>query len=85
MTGARGYSPVFYKEMKGYASFKVGYGYQPSLEAGGFAYEFEIGLHITKTIFTGFVYNSQNLRGTLYDNDYSLNSSYTGWRIGFNF
>jgi len=89
MTGVKGYSPAFYKNMKGYASFKLGYGYQSSLNASGFAYEIELGVYFTRTVFLGFVYNSQSLKGTLddydYSYDYNFKCGYTGLRIGFDF
>ena len=84
-TGIRAYTKTFTKDMKGYGSLKAGYGYQPYLEAGGFAYELEIGAHITRTFFMGVVFNSQNLRGEWESLDFNLNCAYTGLRIGFNF
>jgi hypothetical protein len=89
MSGIRGHSPTFFKNMKGYGSLKFGLGYQPYLESAGFAYEFEIGLHLNKTVFLGFVYNSQYLKGTVYDGSYSYDFDatcpYAGVRIGFSF
>ena len=81
MTGVRAYAPG----IKGYASLRAGFGHQPFLEASGFAYELELGLHITQTLFAGFVFNSQNLRGEWEGSDFNVNCAYTGLRIGFNF
>jgi len=82
MTGVRGYTKDFAKDMKGYATLKIGWGDQPGLQINGFAYESEIGLYLTKTVLTGFVFN-----GTYFADSTGLtnNSFYLGWRIGFDF
>ena len=81
MTGLRMYAPT----IKGYASLKAGYGNQPALAASGFACELETGIHLTKTLFTGLVYNSQNLQGKWEGDNFNFNSSCIGLRIGLNF
>jgi len=103
MTGLRCYTKNFAKDMKGYAAVKAGYGYQPYLKqhsggGSGFVYELEVGMHITKSLFAGFVYNAQNLHGDNFDavipdagyyfingGHFKINSSYLGLRVGYNF
>lgn len=79
MTGLRCYTNNLSNNIKGFASLKAGFGYQPYLGDSGFGYELEIGLNLTKTISVGFVYNGQNLQGK------NINCDYAGLRIGFNF
>jgi hypothetical protein len=89
MSGIRGYSPTFFNDMKGFASLKFGLGYQPAVESGGFAFEFEIGVYFNETVFLSFVSNSQKLKGTFYDDYYEYeldaNCPYVGVRLGFDF
>jgi len=85
MTGLRGYSPALVNNVKGYASFKGGYGKLFTLDDSGFAYELEAGLHVTKTFAAGFVFNVQTLTGSFSDESSSFNSRYIGLRIGLNF
>jgi len=69
--------------MKGYATLKIGWGYQPGLQISGLAYESEIGLYLTKNVLTGFVFN-----GTYFGSGtpgLTNNSFYLGWRIGLDF
>jgi len=82
MTGLRAYAPA----VKGYASLKAGYGYDyDDSSSSGFTYELEIGIHLTKSLFAGFVYNSQQLLIHLPREDLKRNCSYAGLRIGVNF
>jgi len=85
MSGVRGYTKNFTKDMKGYASLKVGFGNQSYLNASGFASEFEIGLLFTKNICVGFVYNYQNLQGQLNNSNFSVNCPYAGLRVSYDF
>ena len=85
MTGLKVYTQNSTKNIKGYASFKAGYGYQPYLEASGIGYELEIGLYFSRTFFIGFVYNNQNLDGNENGHELNINSTYEGLRIGFDF
>ena len=62
MSGVRGYSPRFYKNMCAYGSFKLGgCMFFPFDDYGdfysGFCLSPEIGVHITKTFFVGVNYN----------------------------
>ena len=85
MTGLRGYSPVLMNNVKGYASVKGGYGVVVELDDDGFAYEFEVGLNLTKTFAVGFVFNGQSLSGAFSDESGGFNSRFVGLRIGLNF
>ena len=84
-TGLRAYTQAFSRDAKGYGSLKAGYGFQPSLHASGFAYELELGFHLTRTFFMGLVYNGQNLQGEWEGLDFNMNCAYAGLRLGFNF
>jgi len=97
MTGARGYSPTFTKNgMRGFSAFRMGGGflantftdfdYTISGLGGGFCYEFEIGLYITRTFFLAFAYNHQGGSIT-FENDYKtdIKASHPAFRIGFDF
>ncbi|MCL2738921.1 MAG: hypothetical protein FWE30_05690 [Bacteroidales bacterium] len=85
MVGVRGYSPDFTQNIKGYAALGAGYGKLFTLDDSGFAYELEVGLHLTKTLAIGLVYNTQYLEGTFSDQYRGFNSGYAGLRVGFNF
>ena len=76
MTGLRGTTPDFTKNMKGYCSLRAGYGWQGYLESSGFAYELETGIQLTQRFSVGFAYNVQSLQGKNY--------GYAGIRLGIN-
>jgi hypothetical protein len=96
MTGVRGSSPRFVNDrMHVYAAFKFGIGAtlwgletsqtSESYAGGGFCYEFEIGIHLTRTLFLAYAYNHQG--GTLSGDgsDVALDHGYSALRLGFNF
>ena len=106
MTGIRGITPVFFKTMSGYAALRMGYGFRFPIKDDdgdkflhGIAFETEIGLNLTRSIFVGFSYNLMNLFTedalNLYDWEgrpfyrYSFTSNVNfntyALRIGFNF
>jgi hypothetical protein len=85
MTGLRGYSPDILQNLKGYASFKAGYGMLIKLEDNGFAYEIEAGALLANSLVIGFVYNVQNLQGSFSDKKGRFICASTGFRIGYNF
>lgn len=76
MTGLKGISPSFFKEMTGFVGFKGGYGYNIDGEDGGFCYEIELGVNLTRNIFIGYAYNNQKIG--------EGNVKYSAFRIGFN-
>jgi hypothetical protein len=96
MTGIRGSSPRFAGDrMHAYATFKLGLGFtvfgidapqETEIYTGaGFCYEFEIGIHLTKTLFVGYVYNYQGGTITWDDIDVGVRNNYSAFRLGFNF
>ncbi len=95
MSGIRAYTPTFAKSMSVFASFKAGYGYIMSMEKGGGCYEFEVGLHLTRTLFLGYAYNFQgasmevdtyNSKGRVSGSEsIKIKNKYSAFRLGFNF
>lgn len=95
MTGIRGYTPTFAGNMSVYGAFKMGCGYAIDMEAFGFCYEFEIGLHLTHTIFIAYAFNHQgghyetaitNSKGKIIGyRDTDIKQNYSAFRVGFNF
>jgi len=92
MTGIRGNSPTFYKCMSVYGAVRLGYGLR-FLEGfdHGIAFETELGLNLTRTIFIAFSYNLLSL---FVEHDYpnydyltsgNINFNTYALRIGFNF
>lgn len=81
MTGIRSYSPTFYKDMRGYVNFRVGYGYATDIEEGGFCYELGTGINLTRTLYAGYGYNCQNF--TM--GGWKFKQHYHAFRFGFNF
>lgn len=76
MTGIRLTSPDFLRDLTAFAGFKAGYGYNIDNKNGGFCYEAEVGINVTRNIFIGYAYNNQKLDGG--------NLKYSALRIGFN-
>jgi hypothetical protein len=103
MTGIRGITPVFFKTMSGYAVVRMGYGFRFPVKdveddkfLHGIAFETELGLNLTRSIFIGFSYNLLNLFVDVNsDNSYwhepqylyseNVNFNTYALRIGFNF
>lgn len=85
MTGVRGTTPVLFSNMTAFGSFSAGYGYNPEFEAGGFAYEAQIGLNLTKKLYAAFVYDNQKL--SFEEEGYSFDAkvSFVGLRFGMRF
>ena len=83
MTGLRVYAPT----IDGYASLKVGYGYQTYWKAsGGPTLELEMGIHLTKIVSVGLVGNIQQFERSDKFGDYDrLDYGRIGLCIGFNF
>lgn len=76
MTGIRLTSPNFLQDLSAFGGFKAGYGYNIDGKDGGFCYEVEAGVNVTRNLFVGFAYNNQKLDG--------LQLKYSAFRIGFN-
>ncbi|GHT34975.1 hypothetical protein FACS189434_12030 [Bacteroidia bacterium] len=98
MTGIRGSSPSFAKNrMHVFSAFKFGlgatifnvsgYSTDETYSGAGFCYEFEIGIHLTRTLFLAYAYNHQGGTVTGSGNDQKLDvgNNYSALRIGFNF
>jgi len=98
MIGIRGSSPQFANNrMHAYAAFRFGFGatvfgidspqYSDTFIGAGSCYEFEIGIHLTRTFFIAYAYNYQGGNVTGSDSEMELNvrNSYSALRIGFNF
>ena len=85
MTGIRGTSPVLFGNVTGYASFSAGYGHNIDMESGGLAYEAQIGLNLTSKLSLGLVYDNQSLSFEDDWEEYDLNFSFTGVRLGLRF
>lgn len=79
LTGIRGTSPELFAGMTAFASFGLGYGREIDLEDGGFAYEIQAGLNVTRKFSVGFVYDNQKL------SDWDANMSFAGLRLGIRF
>jgi len=89
MTGVRGISPTFYKDMSGYASFKPGVGlkFSPDFTAN-FCFELELGVNITKNFLVGYSYDFQKEKTIEVDipggkSTTTSHSNYSSLRIGF--
>ena len=76
MTGIRLTSPELFKGLAAVGGFKAGYGYNIDGKEGGFCFEVEAGLKLTRHIHVGYAYNNQRLDGG--------NIKYSAFRIGFN-
>lgn len=76
MTGIKLSSPSFFKDIYVFGGFKGGYGYNIDGREGGFCYEIEAGINLTRNIFVGYAYNNQKIADG--------NLKYSAFRIGFN-
>lgn len=76
MTGIKLTSPKVLKDISIFGGFKGGYGYNIDSDKGGFCYEIEAGLNLTRNIFIGYAYNNQKIS--------EGNIKYSAFRIGFN-
>lgn len=86
MTGVRGTTPVLFGNMTAFGSFSAGYGHNIEFEAGGLAYEAQIGLNLTSKMYVALVYENQALSWEEdYDYEYDVNVSFTGLRFGLRF
>lgn len=89
MTGVRGTSPCFYKNMSGYVALDAGYGYHIENDYGGVCCEFNLGLNLCKNVYVGYALNFQKanvetyVMGEVYSND--MKAKTHSLRIGFIF
>lgn len=58
MTGIRGESSVLFGEVKGYATFSVGYALDFTEEEGSFKWELGLGLKLSPRLCAGIVYGT---------------------------
>lgn len=89
MTGFRGTSPAFYKNISGYVALDAGYGYHIENDYGGVCCEFNAGLNLCKNIYIGYALNFQkaNLKTYVMGNNFSttMKSKTHSLRLGFIF
>ena len=90
MSGARGYSPAFYKDMTGFVSFKPGVSFQKFDKfAATFCFELEVGVYLTKRIFVAYGYNLIQNKTLKEDVSGIVNvkatghQNYSAFRVGF--
>lgn len=90
MTGVRGTTPNFYKDMSGYLSFALGYGFSTDDSAynndGGICLELGVGVNLCKYVYIGYAFNFQKVNITDEDGtDMSSNGKVHFFRLGFVF
>lgn len=65
MTGLRGTSPCFYKDMSGFFALSAGYGLSTDTGAysndGGVCFELGTGINLCKNIYAGYAFNLQKI------------------------
>jgi hypothetical protein len=88
MTGARGYTPAFYKDMTGFAAFKPGVAFQFNKFAATFCFELEVGVYLTNRIFVAYGYNFIQNKTVKENNEFvnvkaTGHQNYSAFRIGF--
>jgi len=106
MTGIRGNTPHFFKTMSGYGAVRMGYGFHFNWDGGellkkeeimhGIAFETEVGLNLSSSVFIAFSYNlMSSFVDVFYSSGYYHQSQYQytaninyhtyALRLGFNF
>ncbi|GHT58889.1 hypothetical protein FACS18945_5060 [Bacteroidia bacterium] len=94
MTGIRGASPQFANNrMHVFGAFRFGLGVnyydigsaQEALSGAGFCYEFELGIHLTRTLWLGLAYNYQGGTAEYDAGGFDVDNSYVAFKLGFNF
>jgi hypothetical protein len=89
MTGVRGNTPYFFKEMSGYLSFAAGYGFSTDSSAmnndGGICFEIGTGINLCKNVYIGYAFNFQKINISIDNKDVSSNGKLHYFRIGFVF
>lgn len=85
MTGLKGYTPRFYRNMSGYVGLSAGYGLRA--DAGcyerGACLEFGFGLNLCKNVYIGYALNFQQVKDTRYD--VTSKGKVHMFRMGFEF
>lgn len=89
MTGVRGTTPNFYKNMSGYLSVASGYGFSTDSGVysndGGVCAEVGIGVNLCKHVYMGYAFNFQKVNITVEDMDISGKGKTHYFRLGFVF
>jgi len=87
MTGVRGYSPVFGKNMSVFTAFDLGtrFAFKDFSKSFGFACEWETGISLTKKFFVGLVLNHENSKSEMSGIKVKRNINTYSFRIGFHF
>lgn len=87
MTGVRGTTPNFYKNMSAYASIASGYGFSTDSSAynndGGVCAEIGVGINLCKYVYMGYAFNFQKIH--INDMDLSGKGKVHYFRLGFVF
>lgn len=84
MTGIKGYTPKFYKDMLGYVGLSAGYGTVTNSNHGrGACTEFGLGLSLCKYVYIGYALNFQQIKDTLHD--ITSKGKVHMFRMGFEF
>lgn len=91
MTGFRGTTPYFYKNMSGFVSIGAGYGFSTDSgiydNEGGACLEVGVGVNLCKNVYIGYAFNLQKTKCTVRINKYEETIHAKGklhyFRIGF--
>lgn len=89
MTGVRGTTPNFYKNMSGYLSVALGYGFSTDdgdgSNDGGICTEIGVGINLCKHVYIGYAFNLQKVNTTMDKMEMSGNGKLHYFRLGFVF
>lgn len=92
LTGVRGTSPVFFKNMSAYITAKAGYAVacQDIDGDGEFAFELGIGINLTHHLYVGYAFNNcgvneESYSSKKYSYSYPAKSNVHSFRIGYAF
>ncbi|HJF07155.1 MAG TPA: hypothetical protein K8U81_03045 [Phocaeicola coprocola] len=89
MTGVRGTTPNFFKDMSGYLSIALGYGFSTDSSAmnndGGVCFEIGPGINLCKNIYVGYAFNLQKINVSIDGQNVSSNGKLHYFRLGFVF
>lgn len=92
LTGVRGTSPVFYKNMSAYLTAKAGYAVacQDIDGDGEFAFELGVGVNLTRHLYVGYAFNNCGVNEEEYYSkkhsyNYATKADVHSIRIGYTF
>ena len=86
MTGVRGYSPVFAKNMSGFFAFNAGaVSSFDDFSKWGFCYEIETGISLTRKFFVALVLNNSICKSNNNGMKSTVNTNIWAFRLGFHF